>query len=51
MPWDAARLTIPQLLCIAHKKPPGEKTLSNAADFQSYIREREDAEKAWGEPP
>ena len=51
MPWDVNRLTIPLLLCIAHKEPPGSQKLANASDYLAIIKARQDAEKEWSESP
>ncbi|MDR3582569.1 MAG: hypothetical protein P4L67_04820 [Candidatus Pacebacteria bacterium] len=50
-PWELARFTIPQLVCLANEEPPGAKAIGSAAEYKVYLEERQNAEKAWNESP
>lgn len=46
-PGQINDFTIPHLLCLSSKKPPTEKKLESASDYQAVIEEDARREKEW----
>ena len=54
LPWGAPEhvlgMTLPQLACLCHERPPGgPKRLESAEDVAAMLEQRAAAERVWSE--